>query len=65
MKAIKVMTKKQHDGFVKRIELHKNAIAKERDALRDILEDLEAVVESADAGLAELDSAIMSLSEYV
>ncbi len=50
-------------GFVGRIKHHKDAIAKHRDALRDIYDDLEAVLESTDTGLAELESAVQVLSE--
>lgn len=52
-------------GIVAKIEKHKTAIAKHRDALRDVYDDLECVLESADRGVEGLESAIATLSEYV
>jgi hypothetical protein len=52
-------------SFIKRIERNKREIARHRDALREILDDVEAVIGSADRGIEVLDEAVASLSEYV
>lgn len=51
--------------IVKTIETHKNEIAKHRDALRDLFDDLESVIESCDTAEEELESAIQTLSQYL
>jgi ABC-type transporter Mla subunit MlaD len=48
-----------------RIERHKAAIGKHRDALRDILDDLQGVVDAADDGFESLNYAIEKLSELL
>lgn len=62
---MKAITKRQRDGIVKRIDRHKAIIAKSRDELRSIYEDLESVLDSADVGLELLDDAVTTLSQYV
>jgi hypothetical protein len=47
------------------IEFHKAEIAKHRDALRDILEDAEAVADSSTDAIDYLESAVDCLSQYV
>jgi hypothetical protein len=47
------------------IEQHKKSIAAHRDALRDLFEELESVLDSADRGVEHLESAIDALSEYL
>lgn len=59
------MTKRKMTGIVKKIEMHKAAIAKHRDDLRHIQEELESVLESADEGLLSLEAAVDTLSQYV
>jgi RNase adaptor protein for sRNA GlmZ degradation len=61
----KKLTKKQRGDIIALVTKHKNAIAKERDALRDILHDLEGVVDSSDSALNDLDCAIDALSQYL
>lgn len=51
--------------IIKSIEKHKDAIAKHRDALRDLLEDLENIVDSCDCGVQALEGAIDDLSQYL
>jgi uncharacterized coiled-coil protein SlyX len=59
------MTKRKKQSILAAITRHKVAIAKHRDELRDILEELEAVVESSDNGIRELECAIDTLSQQV
>lgn len=47
------------------IERHKKAIGEHRDALRELIEDVEAVIDSSDRGVEYLESAVDALSEYV
>jgi hypothetical protein len=51
--------------FTRRIEHHKREIARHRDALREILDDLESAIGSADRGIEASDEAVTRLSEYV
>lgn len=57
-------TTKNLKGLLKQIKKHKEAIAKERDALREILEDVEDVVGSMNEGVIALESAIDTMSQY-
>ncbi len=57
--------KKLPRNLVARIKRHKDAIAKHRDALRDIMDDVEAVVDSSSEGIQLLEAAVDSLSAYV
>lgn len=59
------MSKLITDVMIKKIELHKDAIAKHRDALRDICADLKSVLQSTDTAVEELELAIQTLSEYL
>lgn len=63
--ADKPLTAPQLRAIIAKIERHKAAIGKHRDALREIYEDLEAIVGSADDGLQSLDYAINRLCEYL
>lgn len=49
----------------KAIEVHKKAIASHRDALRELLDDAEAVCEASSDALESMDYAVQRLSEYV
>ena len=51
--------------LIRQIKKHKDSIARHRDALRDILDDLESVSGSASDGVQKLESAIDTLSEYL
>lgn len=53
------------NGLRKIVEFHKSEIAKHRDALREILEDAEAVCDSSNDAVDLLEGAIDRLSEYV
>ena len=55
------MTMKQ---IVKKIEKHRDKIGKERDALREILYEIEPLIESCDDAIRDLNYAIDRLSEY-
>lgn len=57
--------KMRADTLARKIEQHKRAIAKHRDALRDLIHDAEAVIESADRANEALQTAVDALSEYV
>lgn len=50
---------------VRQINRHKRIIGEHRDALRTILDDLEAVVESTDEAYRQLENAIETLSQYL
>jgi exonuclease VII small subunit len=52
-------------SLLKRMERHKNEISKRRDALRDVMDDLEAIIGSADRGVEALDEAIAAFSEHL
>ena len=60
-----ILNKKQFVAIVKKIEGHKAAVAKHRDALRDCVLDLEAIVDDADEAIDGLDRALEVLSEYL
>lgn len=45
------------------LESKRNAIAKERDALREVQSDIEALCDSCDQGIEALDQAIAHFSE--
>ena len=51
--------------LVRQIEKHTKAIAAHRDRLRELHDDLTAVLESADDAIDSLNYAIDKLSEYV
>jgi ElaB/YqjD/DUF883 family membrane-anchored ribosome-binding protein len=50
---------------IKRIEREKNAIAKARDNLREIVDDAEAVLDSSWDAADDLQRVIDSLSQYL
>lgn len=52
-------------SFIRRAEELKVRIARDRDALRALLEEYEAVAESADRAVDHMGEAIDALSEYV
>ena len=58
--------------LIKQVERRKRAIAKHRDALRDIVMEMEDLlgsvergVDGLESGIAELEGAVDSLSEYL
>lgn len=51
--------------IVSQLEAEKKKIAKARDRIRDLLSDVEGMLDSSDRGLEDLESAIDALSEYV
>ena len=53
------------EALRKAVEYHKAEIGKHRDALRELLEDMEAVVDSSDRGIEYMEAAVDALSEYV
>lgn len=52
-------------AIIKKIENHKKQIAKHRDALREIFENIETEIEAFDRGVEYLDDAINAISEIV
>ena len=51
--------------IIKKIELHKTRIAKERDQLRDLIMELEGLEESCASAHDDLEYAVDKLSEMV
>ena len=58
-------TKRQIEGWIRMLEKRKKALAKERDALNDLLDELEELRGSCDAALEALQNAVEHLSELV
>jgi prefoldin subunit 5 len=48
-----------------KVEKHKATIAKSRDALREAISEIEAISESIDEGLEELQRGVDAISKYV
>lgn len=61
----RMLTPKQIAVIVRKIERHKIAIGKHRDALREIIEDVEAVSEECDGATDNLEQAVEALSRYL
>jgi len=59
------MTPAQIRKVIKQIEAHKAKVAKERDALREILDGIADLDDSFSRAIDDLDSAIDALSELV
>ena len=51
--------------IVSQLEAEKKKIAKARDRIRELLGDVEGMMDSSTRGLEDLESAIDALSEYV
>lgn len=47
------------------VKKHTDRIAKERDALRDLISDAEDIVDNCDQAIENLESAVDKLSEYL
>lgn len=52
-------------ALIEKIDGHKKQIAKHRDALREILDEVESVEQSSTEGIEDLDSAIEKLSQFL
>lgn len=50
--------------FVRALKKHRDRIAKERDALREIESDISSLADTADEAIENLESAIIVLSQY-
>ena len=46
------------------LEKHRDKIAKDRDELRDLLEEWTAIVDTCDRAIEYIECAVESLSEY-
>ncbi len=58
------MKSKSAKLLVRQLQKHAQAIGKERDALRNMQDELNALFESCEQGLEALDSAIETFSQY-
>ena len=58
------MDKKTKTAIVKQLTKHRDNIGKERDALREMQEEINTLFESCEEGIDALDSAIQTFSEY-
>ena len=56
------MTKKQ---LIRRIEQSKARIAKERDTLRELIDEVEIIEHDADEAVNRLDEAVDALSRFL
>jgi flagellar basal body-associated protein FliL len=52
-------------ALLKQLKSHREVIAKERDALRALLDEFDAVALATDEGIESLDNAIQAFSEQV
>ena len=59
------MKDKELKMIIDKIEKHKNAIAKERNELRELYSDLGDLVDSFDCGVVELDEGIRSILDAI
>lgn len=50
---------------IRKLERHKTALAKTRDDLRELRDEIDGLLESSERGLAALEDAIDCLSELV
>lgn len=57
------MNKQTRKAIVKQLEKHRVAIGRERDALRDMQEEISVLFESCEMGVEALDTAIQTFSE--
>lgn len=55
-----VKTKKQ---ILKQLKIHTDNIGRERDALRNLFNEVEDIINCADDGLEQLEQAISTISE--
>jgi DNA-binding ferritin-like protein len=60
-----VLTQRQHETFVRRIKKHETAIATQREALRNLISDIEAVADDADDAIESLRYAADALSRLL
>ena len=56
------LNEKTIKGFIKKIEFHKIEIAKHRNALRELQDEIETCCDSFDRGIESLECAIDDLS---
>lgn len=62
---MKTITKRKKRSILLSITRHKTAIAKHRDELRYIMDDLEAIDGSMNEAVEQLESVIDTMSQYV
>jgi ABC-type transporter Mla subunit MlaD len=56
---------KTKSSLVREINAAKKRIAKERDRLRELLEDANSILQTTDEAVDALEAAVDSLSQYV
>lgn len=59
------MTRAEFATLLRRLKAHKEAVAKHRDAIRTIMQELDAYNESWSRALDSLEEAVDALSEYL
>lgn len=64
-KKLSIADSKKVAALVARLAKHKETIAAERDALRETLEEYEAIIETCERADEAMETAIDALSEYV
>lgn len=60
-----VLTPRQVSSIRRRIEKHKTAIAAHRDALRDLIEDVETICDDATEAVELLETAADTISRML
>jgi bacterioferritin (cytochrome b1) len=60
-----MISKKQKDTFIKKLKGHVEVIAKNRDAIRDLISEFEEICENCDEAIDELESALDTLSQHL
>ena len=59
-----MLTKRQANSIIRRIEKSRDAIAKERDKLEDLMEEIDNLKDTSNRAHEDLESAISALSEF-
>ena len=65
MSELKIMTPAQMRKWLKRVEIHKDAIAKHRDALRELVTSIDGLDEMCSDAIDSLEYAIDRISEQL
>lgn len=59
------MTKREKQVLLNKIKKCKDNIAKERDQLRELVEDAQLIAETADDAIVNIEAGIDGLSQYL
>lgn len=57
--------RKRRQSIVRQINMHKRAIAKHRDALRELVDDAQTVADCCEEAVTNLEAAADTLSQYL